>query len=85
MSIETIGLGLDSEQRGDNALRAIFVTAFELASAHLDDAGNWRSMADELMAHEVLKQNFPELTGLQLLATLATIASVRASGRTPVL
>jgi hypothetical protein len=81
MSLETIGL--DNEQRTDCQLRAVFVEAFDLAAPFLDENGNWISMAHEVMAHDALEQRFPEITGMHLLATLTTIASVRATGRTP--
>ncbi len=82
MSTDTIGL--DNEQRTDCQLRTVFVEAFALASPFLDENGNWISMAHESMALEALEQRFPEITGTHLMATLTTIASVRASGRTPV-
>jgi hypothetical protein len=41
-------------------------------------------MAHESMAMESLEQRFPEITGTRLMATLASIAGVRAAGRTPV-
>jgi len=82
MIVESIGL--DNEQRTDCQLRTVFVEAFDLASPFLDENGNWISMAHEIMAHETLGKRFPEITGMRLMATLTTIAGVRASGRMPV-
>ncbi|MDP1524583.1 MAG: hypothetical protein Q8M20_02115 [Rhodocyclaceae bacterium] len=82
MTVESIGL--DNEQRTDCQLRTVFVEAFELVAPSLDESGNWLSMAHEIMAMEAIEQRFPEITGTRLMATLVTIAGVRASGRTPV-
>lgn len=84
MSIEGMQtIGLDGEQRVDHALRATFVPVFNAVSPYLDDAGNWLSNIHEVQAHQVLADQFPDVTGMRQFAVLARIANVRASGRMP--
>lgn len=71
------------EQRVDDALRRIFVEAFSLASPYMDGQGQWLSQAHECLANDALARRFPSLTDMRLMAVLATIAGVRASGRVP--
>lgn len=80
--METIGLAA-VEQRNDLVLRAMFIDAYALAAPHLTDDGQWHTLADEMLAYDALATRFPDMIGVQLMATLATIAHVRASGRTP--
>lgn len=77
-------IGLDEEHRSDHEVRAIFVAAHDLAVPFMDEDGNWLSSASECLATEALEQRFPEIAGTRLMAVLATIAAVRASGRKPV-
>ena len=72
------------EQRVDDALRSIFVEAFNLASPYMDGQGQWLSQAHECLANDALAKRFPSLTDMRLMAVLATVSGVRASGRVPV-
>lgn len=72
------------EQRIDDALRRIFVEAFNIAAPYMDDQGQWLSQAHECLANEALLRRFPSLKDMRLMAVLATISGVRSSGRVPV-
>lgn len=81
MDIETIGL--EGEQRSDFALRGMFVELFDVVSPCLDDQGCWVSLGHEIQARDALAQRFPDIAEMRMLAVLAIVSSVRASGRTP--
>ena len=77
-------IGLDDEHRTDFEMRNIFVEAFELVVPFMNPDGNWISKFDEVQAYDVVSLRFPEITGVRLFAVLSSVASVRASERTPV-
>ncbi len=82
MGVTTVGL--DDEHRVDLEVRKVFVEAFELVVPFMKPDGNWISKFDEVQAYDVVSQRFPEITGVRLFAVISSVASVRASERTPV-
>ena len=71
-------------RRADPKTRAMIVRAFELVEPFLNADGAWHSMADEYLAVQALKKEYPDLEGTRLFAVLAATISVRASDRKPV-
>ena len=71
-------------RRADPKTRAMIVRAFELVELFMNADGTWHSMADEYLAVQALKKEFPDLEGTRLFAVLAAATSVRSSGRKPV-
>ena len=81
MEVGTIGLA--QEQRSDFDMRKIFVEAHDLVVPFMSSEGTWISMSNEVLAHDAIGARFPDIQETRLFAVLATIAGVRASGRTP--
>jgi hypothetical protein len=82
--MDTTSTDTPPEHRSDVDMREIFVPVFALMKPYMEPNGHWISQLHEILALQLLGQQFPQIQGERLFLLIAAVASTVASGRIPV-